>query len=67
MMETAEQFGDVIFTDESSVMLDRHRRMCYRKKCEPRKLKAQPKHPVKVHIWGGISKCGATSVVIPES
>ena len=64
MIEDAEQFGDVIFTDESSVMLDRHRRKCYCKKCEPRKLKARPKHPVKVHIWGGISKRGATSVAI---
>ena len=41
-----EQFGNVIFTDECSV------------KNEPRKLKPKLKHPVKVHIWGGISKKG---------
>ena len=64
MIKNEEQFDDVIFTDESSVMLERHRRRCYCKRGAPRKLKPRPKHTVKVHIWGGISKCGATSVVI---
>ena len=64
MIKNEEQFDDVIFTDESSVMLERHRRRCYRKKGSPRKLKPHPKHPVKLHIWGGISKRGATSVVV---
>ena len=59
-----EQFDDVIFTDECSVQLDFHRRKCYRKKEQPRKLKQRPKHPPKVHIWGGISKRGATPIVI---
>ena len=59
-----EQFGNVIFTDECSVQLDSHGRLCFRKKNEPRKLKPKPKHPVKVHIWGGISKKGATQLVI---
>ena len=30
----------------------------------PRNLKQRPKYPIKVHIWGGISKRGATNVVI---
>ena len=47
-----EQFGNVIFTNECSV------------KNEPRKLKPKLKHPVKVHIWGGISKKGVTQLVI---
>ena len=64
MIKNKEQFDDVIFTDESSVMLERHRRRCYRKRGAAHKLKARPKHPMKVHIWGGISKRGATSVVI---
>lgn len=64
MIKKKEKFDDVIFTDESSVMLETHRRRCYRKRGTQRKLKARPKHPVKVHIWGGISKRGATSVVI---
>ena len=64
MKQANEQFEDVIFTDESSVMLETHRKRCYRRKGTPRKLKPRPKHPVKVHVWGGISKRGATSVVI---
>ena len=42
-----EKFDDVIFTDECSVQIDVHRRKCYRKKKQPRKLKPQPKHPPK--------------------
>ena len=64
MIREGEQFDDVIFTDESSVMLETHRKRCYRRKGDPRKLKPRPKHPVKVHVWGGISKRGATSIVI---
>ena len=30
----------------------------------PRKLKYRHKHPLKVHVWGGISKQGATQLVI---
>ena len=53
-----------MFTDESTVQLDQHSRVCFRRRLQPRKLKQRAKHPVKVHIWGGISKRGATDVVI---
>ena len=59
-----DQFDKVIFTDECSVQLDRHGHVCFRKENEPRKMKPRPKHPLKVHIWGGISKKGATPLVI---
>ena len=59
-----EQFNDVIFTDESTFQLDRHRRKCFRKQGAPRKLKYKHKHPPKVHVWAGISRRGATSIVI---
>jgi len=29
---------------------------------EPRRLKGKPKHPLKVHVWAGISTRGATNV-----
>ena len=64
MIAENEMFSDVIFTDQSSVMLEAHRKQCYRRTEEPRKLQPRPKHPVKVHVWGGISKRGATSVAI---
>ena len=59
-----ENFEDVIFTDESSIQLENHRRKSFRKRGAPRKLKYKHKHPVKVHVWGGISKRGATKIVI---
>ena len=36
----------------------------YQKTGQPVWLAARPKHPPKVHVWGGISARGATSVVI---
>ena len=64
MIEDQEQFENVIFSDECSVMLETHRKKCYRRRGDPRKLKPRPKHPIKVHVWGGISMRGATRVVI---
>ena len=54
--EKGDQFDNVIWTDECSVQLDSHRRLCFRKKLQPRRFKPKPKHPVKVHIWGGGDK-----------
>ena len=57
-------FEDVIWTDETSVQLESHRRFhCYKKGLKPR-YKPRPKHPVKVHVWAGISIRGATGVCI---
>lgn len=50
-----EQFDNVIFTDECSVM-----------KWEQPQVNGRPKHPVKVHIWAGISKRGPTRLMIFE-
>ena len=57
-----DKFLDVIWTDECTVELQRHSLRCFRKKKQCKKLK--PKHPLKLHIWGGISSRGATPVVI---
>ena len=59
-----EQFDDVIFTDECTVQLCHHGRLCFRKEKEPRVLKQRPKHPTKIHVWGGISKRGATRIIM---
>ena len=61
-----DTFDDAIFSDETTVQLDTHCRCCYRKEGEKLRLKPHPKHPVKVHVWAGISKKGATSVCIFE-
>ena len=63
-LEDDESFEDVVFSDECSVEQDSHGRLCFRRKKEPRKLKSCPKHPVKVHVWAGISHRGPTPVVI---
>ena len=59
-----EEFEDVIFTDESSVQLEQHSRICFQKCSQPRLLKQRAKHPIKIHIWDGISVRGATKVIM---
>ena len=44
MLIERENFLDVIFTDECSVELQQHSRICYRRKGEAKKLKPHPKH-----------------------
>ena len=48
-------FSDVIWTDETTVQLESHRRHSFRKMGEPAVLKPRPKHPMKLHVWAGIS------------
>ena len=59
-------FSDVIWSDETTVQLESHRRHSFRKKGEPATLKPRPKHPIKLHVWAGISRKGPTSVAIFE-
>ena len=64
-LEVDEKFDDVIFTDESSIWLERHGKLCFWEKGMPVKLKPKAKHPyIKVHVWAGISKRGATKVIV---
>jgi transposase len=62
VLESGDTFHNVIFSDESSISLTQYRRTCYRKIDEPAKRKPKPKHPLKVHVWAGISKHGATKI-----
>jgi len=64
VLESGDTFHNVIFSDESSISLTQYRRTCYRKADEPAKRKPKPKHPLKVHVWAGISKHGATKICI---
>ena len=54
----------MIFTDELIVQLECHQRKCFHKKKMPRRLKYRHKHPPKVNVWCGISKQGATQLVM---
>ena len=61
-IESNDQFDDVIFTDESTICLEAYGR---RMKCiqgETPPLAPVPKHPLKIHVWAGISKRGATGL-----
>ena len=64
MIADGEKFDDVIFTDESTFQVEYHARRAYRRLGEPRILRQKPKHPAKVHVWGGISKRGATQIIL---
>jgi hypothetical protein len=57
-------FDDVIYTDESSIAMERHAKLTFHRWWEPPRLKGRPKHPFKIHIWSGISRCGVTKVAI---
>ena len=61
-----DDFTNVIYTDECTVQLETHRRFCCRKKGETPKPKPRPKHPLKLHIWAGISRKGSTEICIFE-
>ena len=65
-MNINDDFNDVIWTDETTVQIETHKRFCYRKEGHKPRPKPRPKHPVKVHVWAGISKQGATEVCIFE-
>ena len=63
-IKSKDNFADIIFSDECTVQLEQHGRLCFRKKKQPRKLKPRPKHPPKLHIWGAISFHGASQIVM---
>ncbi|XP_064633633.1 uncharacterized protein LOC135491590 [Lineus longissimus] len=60
-----ETFEDMIFSDKSSVWLERHRKKAY-SKFGKSALKPRGKHPVKVHVWAAISRRGASQICIFE-
>ena len=61
LQRSNEKFENVIFTDECTVQLDRHSRLCFRKKTPAKKVEA---NPMKLHIWGRISSRGATNIIM---
>ena len=49
-----DDFNNVIYSDECTMQMEAYKRFCCRKQGETPKPK--PKHPLKVHVWAGISK-----------
>ena len=63
-LDNNDNFDNVIWTDESSVQLKRHCQTMRVKIGRERTFKPAAKHALKVHVWGGISKRGATHIRI---
>lgn len=63
-LDRQEQFEDVVFTDESRIEICRMSRRSFRKDGQPIPRQPKPKHPLSVLIWAGISKRGATNIVL---
>lgn len=59
-----DPFEDVIWTDETTIQLETHKRYCCRKLGEKPRCKPRAKHPAKVHIWAGISWNGRTKLCV---
>ena len=63
-LENWEDFANVIFTDESTIWLKKHGKICFRKEGTVGKPKPLSRHPFKVNIWAGISMRGPTPILI---
>ena len=57
-----DDFENVLWTDECTLQLENHSRFCSRKQGQRPKPKPKPKHPIKVHVWAGISKKGKNKI-----
>ena len=73
LTRTGDTFHDVIFTDESSVQVGNNSTIAIAKVTRDSTGKvitkdmpifSKLKHPLKVHVWGGISRNGATQVKV---
>ena len=63
LINADERFDDVIFSDECSIQLHHKKSVSYRKENSCAPMKCQPKHPLKIHLWGAISKMGPSPLV----
>ena len=73
LLQNKDDFDNVIFTDESSVQVGANKRIVIAKVIRDSNGKiiysdsptcGKLKHPLKVHVWGGISRHGATQIHI---
>lgn len=62
-LSVQETFDNVIFSDETTVALECFALMCYKKRGR-RVVKPKAKHPVKLHVWGAISRQGPGPIVV---
>ena len=63
-LDNHDNFDNVIWTDESSVQLKRHCQTMRVKMGNEVTFKPVTKHALKVYVWAGISKRGATNICV---
>lgn len=63
-LDNRDNFENVIWTDESSVQLNRHCQTMRVKIGRERNFKPAAKHALKVHVWAWISRRGATHICV---
>ncbi|WKY15642.1 hypothetical protein Q1695_000824 [Nippostrongylus brasiliensis] len=65
MLNGNETFSDCVFTDECTIQVEGNVRRCFTQDGDQeRRLRSRPKHPAKIHVWGGISARGTTDLVL---
>jgi hypothetical protein len=64
LVADSENFVDIIFTDECTVQLHDNKVVIYHLKDEVVPPIPKPKHPLRLHAWGGISRQGTTPLLI---
>lgn len=66
LIRNNDNMSDIIFTDESTVQLHNNKTTSYRLKESMNVILPKPKHPLKVHVWAGISRRGPTKILVFE-
>jgi hypothetical protein len=64
LVADSENFVDIIYTDECTVQLHDNKVVIYHLKDEVVPQIPKPKHPLRLHAWGGISRQGTTPLLI---
>ena len=64
LIESNDRLENIIFSDECSVQLHNNRTTSYRQNGTLTPHIGKPKHPLKLHVWAGISRKGTTSLLI---
>ena len=64
LIEDQKTFNNIIITDECTVQLHNNKITVYWWKDWLAPQFPKPKHPLKVHVWAGISCCGATPILV---
>lgn len=63
LIASNDTFDDVIFPDKCSIELAQNKITSYRLKGAVQPMLPKAKHPLKIHVWAGISRKGATQII----